>query len=198
MINKNRGRSPQPAFTLLELLIVITIIGVLTSILVLNFVGVRQRQELTLMVDQAVAMLQQTRAEVSSGKVRITTDADGNEVATFLCEGAYFEVESAPLLVYGEYDSETDTCTAFETELYGLSTGGARVDEITVDGASMTNLYVLYLPPEGNVTFYSDGTSMAGDATIHFDHAAELDLDLSVTVSSQTNLVTLSLGNEEE
>jgi prepilin-type N-terminal cleavage/methylation domain-containing protein len=181
------------AFTLLELLIVITIIGVLTSILVLNFVGVRQRQELTLLADQAVAMLQQARSEVAAGKVRTEVASDGTETVIFLCEGAFFEVDSAPLMVSGDYDSETEACdfTTFSTELYGLSTGNAHVDELSAS-------YVVYTPPDGEAIFYDEnGNLLTENVDIHFAHN-DLDLDLSITVSAQTGLVTLSLGGDEE
>ena len=62
-----------PAFTLLELLLVITIIGILSATLVLDFVGVKERQELSLIADQSVAMMQQARGEVNGGKVRRET-----------------------------------------------------------------------------------------------------------------------------
>ena len=75
-----------PAFTLLELLLVITIIGVLVSILILDFVGVKQRQQLSLMADQSVAMLQQARADVQAGKVRSETDTNGDVQKIYLAK----------------------------------------------------------------------------------------------------------------
>lgn len=189
------------AFTLLELLIVITIIGVLTSVLVLNFVGVKQRQELSLMADQAVAMLQQARAEVSSGKVRKYEESDGSEIVSYLCEGAFFELDSAPIFALADYNKETGACSAesFEMEHYGLSTGGAHVDEINVGGLSAENVWAFYTPPNGEVLFYDEmGLVQTGDLFVHFNHASAEDLDISITVSAATNLVTLSLANDDE
>lgn len=192
----------KPAFTLLELLIVITIIGVLTAVLVLNFVGVKQRQELSLMADQAVAMLQQARAEVSSGKIRTEEASDGSETVYYLCEGAFFEIDSAPLFARADYDETTETCDprSFETEHYGLSTGDAHVDEIAVDGFGLNGVWIFYTPPDGDIVFYNESGTLqtGGDAFVHFNHAAAEDLDLSITVSSATQLVTLSLGSDEE
>lgn len=192
------------AFTLLELLIVITIIGVLTATLVVDFVGVRQRQELLLMTDQAVAMLQQARSEVSAGKVTRETEADGSETVTFLCEGAYFEVGAAPLWAYGDYDSESESClySSLVSEPYGLSTGEAYTESIEVGGVPAESLWVLYTPPESEVKFFPGDREdvLSGDAVISFNHSTEQEEDISITVSSLTHLVTLSIeaANEEE
>ena len=178
------------AFTLLELLIVITIIGVLTSILILDFVGVKQRQELSLMADQTVAMLQQARGEVSAGKVKDDT---------FLCEGAFFEDGEAPLFAVADYDEENAVCANFMTEHYGLSTGGAFATNITVAEMEYDAVWVFYSPPEGDVVFFSENEEvLSGSASVHFGHTMPVDLDLSITISSVTNLVTLSLGDNEE
>lgn len=190
------------AFTLLELLIVITIIGVLTSILILDFVGVKQRQELSLMVDQTVAMLQQARGEVGAGKVKRETETSGTETVetvTFLCEGAFFEEGEAPLWAVADYDEENAVCSNFTAEHYGLSTGGAFATDITVGTIEGYDaLWVFYSPPEGDVVFFSESEEvLSGDSVVHFDHSTTVDLDLSVEISSVTNLVTLSLGDDE-
>lgn len=192
----------KPAFTLLELLIVITIIGVLTSILILDFVGVKQRQELSLMADQAVAMLQQARGEVGAGKVKRETETTGTETietVTFLCEGAFFEEGKAPLFAVADYDEENAVCSNFTKEHYGLSTGGAFATNITVGDMEYDSVWVFYSPPEGDVVFFSENEEvLSGSASIHFDHSTAVDLDLSIDISSVTNLVTLSLGDDEE
>ncbi len=188
-----------PAFTLLELLLVITIIGVLVSILILDFVGVKQRQQLSLMADQSVAMLQQARADVQAGKVRSETDTNGDVQKIYLCEGAYFEEGSAPLWVVGDYDPAASTCDFpnLKTEHYGLSTGEAHSDLITVGGQEYPSLYVLYSPPGGEMVFYSGASVLTGDASIHYSHSSALDLDLSLEISALTGLISLSVGDEE-
>lgn len=196
------SQGTSPAFTLLELLIVITIIGILSSAVLLNFVGVKERQEVSLMADQAVAMLQQSRAEVSSGKVLRSEADDGTEVVDFVCQGAFFEVGEAPLLAKGVFDSAESKCLYedFETEFYGLSTGGALVDEITVGDISQESIWIFYAPPDGQVQFFAGDREelLSGDAVVHFNHSNETDLDLSIEVSSLTHLVTLILGTDDE
>lgn len=186
-----------PAFTLLELLLVITIIGVLSATLALNFRGIKEGQELALIADQSVAMMQQARGEVNGGKVRRDTAEDGTVTVTFLCEGAFFEEEEAPLFARGDYAD--GVCDAFETEAYGMPSGGAFASEITVGDVPVSALWAFYSPPEGEVVFYDgNGNQLTGDAVIHFNHSNEQDSNLSVTISSVTHLATLSLGTDEE
>ncbi len=186
-----------PGFTLLELLLVITIIGVLSATLVLDFAGVKQRQELALIADQSVAMMQQARGEVGGGKVRRETAEDGTVETIFLCEGAYFEKGKAPLFVRGDYVG--GACENFETESYGMPSGGAFASAIAVAELPVSKLWVLYSPPDGELVFYTEnGEATTGDAVVHFEHKNELDMDLSVIISPVTNLATLSLGTDEE
>lgn len=187
----------QPAFTLLELLLVITIISILSVSLVVDFAGVKQRQELALIADQSVAMMQQARGEVGGGKVRRETADDGTVETTFLCEGAYFEEGEAPLFVRGDYVE--GVCENFETESYGMPSGGAFAAAITVNEMPVSELWALYSPPDGDMVFYTEnGQATDGDAVVHFEHNNAVDMDLSVIISPVTNLATLSLGTDEE
>ncbi len=89
--------SPRRAFTLIELLIVITIIGVLTSILILNFQGVKEKQEISLLASKSLALMQQAKADVRSGKVEANEDGE----MIYLCEGALF-VDINFRIIFGE------------------------------------------------------------------------------------------------
>ena len=185
------------AFTLLELLLVITIIGILSATLALNFRGVKEGQELALVADQAVAMMQQARGEVNGGKVRRETAEDGSETVTFLCEGAFFEEGEAPLFLRGDYSG--GVCGNFETENYGMPSGGAFASAVSVGDVPLSKLWALYSPPEGDIVFYDEnGNQLSGDGVVHFNHQNAQEVDLSVSISSVTNLVTLSLGTDEE
>ena len=152
-----------------------------------------------LVADQAVAMMQQARGEVNGGKVRRETAEDGSETVTFLCEGAFFEEGEAPLFAVATYDEDNAVCSNFTAEHYGLSTGGAFATDIMVgDIEGYEAVWVFYSPPEGDVVFFSESEEvLSGDSVIHFDHSTAVDFYLSVEISSVTNLVTLSLGDEE-
>ena len=80
-----------------------------------------------------------------------------------------------------------------------MPVGGAFATDMSVNDAPVDKLWALYSPPEGDIVFYDEnGNPLSGDATVHFDHSNEVDLDLSITISSVTNLATLSLGTNEE
>ena len=190
------------AFTLIELILVITIIGILTSILVLNFNDIRHRQQLSLMADQALAMMQQARGDVRGGKVRTEVSTDGlTEEKIFLCEGAYFEIGNPPQFALADYDPATGLCDfdTFATELYGLATGDAAIATISVGDSPADPVWAFFSPPEGALVFYSaDGVPYTGSGEIHFAHSSVPDLDISLQLSALTGLVSLSIGTNEE
>lgn len=195
---------PAAGFTLIELILVITIIGILLAFLIVDFASVRAKQQLTLMADQALALMQQARGEVSAGKVRTETSLgrlglESNKI--YLCEGGYFEQESVPVFTRGDYDPRSQSCdfNTFATEPYGLSTGEAHMAELTVGGSGVEAFWAIYWPPDGELVFYSEnGDLLSGGALVHFDHPNESDLDVSLELSAQTDLVSLSLGSDEE
>ena len=182
------------AFTLIELIIVITIITVLTGFLVVDFNGAKKQQELSALADQAVALLQQTQAEVGAGKV----NADG----IFLCEGALFEKEGVFQLVQMDYlEGACDVETA-SFDNYGVMTGVAQISEIQVDNIDLDYLWAVFAPPNGDVEFYSgeDGGMFmdgGGDAGLSFLHPGEEDRVIYLTLNSITNKASLSLSYEE-
>lgn len=152
-----RPRSVRRAFTLLELLIVITIIGILTSILVLNFQGVRERQELALLADKSLALLQQTKAEVGGGKVLIQEDG----TSVYLCEGAFFEVGQSVQRVATTYGEEGCDYSALTLETYGVDSGAAVLSGIDFESQSLDSLLVFFTPPDGELVLSDfEGTSL--------------------------------------
>ncbi len=184
------------AFTLLEVLVVITIIGVLTSLLVLNFQGVRAKQELALLADQSQAMLQQMQSEVRGGKVFFEADEEASS-AVYLCQGAFFEAGSRPLLATASYDADEALCdmSTLQTEPYGISTGAASVATLTVDGVDYADqgIYVLFSPPEAALIFYDGLNSFEGEGEMTFQSSlGEISESLVLTLSSQVDLVYLS------
>lgn len=156
------------AFTLLEVLVVITIVGVLTSILILNFQGVREKQGLALLADKSLALLQQTKAEVSSGKV----EADASGERRFVCEGALFEVGAQPKLVTVP-SSEAETCdfSQLRFENYGLDAGSVYVGSIELGSETPDAILALFIPPSGDLVLYNEtgSSTYEGEAQIRFE-----------------------------
>lgn len=166
------------AFTLIELIIVITIIGVLAGFLVIDFNGAKRQQELSTLADQALALLQQTQAEVGAGKI--------NEDGNLLCEGAVFEAGESFQMVVAEYlEGECDLMNA-ELSDYGMGAGGARVEELPED-----EFWVLFLPPDGDL-------NLENDAELTFMHPGNEDRVIYLRIDSTTNKAFLSNEENEE
>lgn len=179
-----------PAFTLIELLIVITIMGILSTAILLNFSGARDRQQLSILADKSVAMMQVSQSDVRSGKYDSAT-------GKYFCEGAHFAEQAEPLFVTMPYDSENGICdfTTATEEDYGLATAPAVVDAITVGETGEPELYALYVPPDGVLSFYDAlGTAYSGDGVISFTSSGGGEpYSIALKLSALTGLASLSL-----
>lgn len=153
----------------------ITIIGLLSSIVVLDFRGARQRQQLALLSDQSLALLQQSQAEVRSGKV---------EDDVFVCKGSYLQVGQVPLLAQAPFVEGDCDFSVMQLEAYGFSNENAVVAELSVGAVELEELYVLFTPPEGQVRFYdAQQQAYVGSAVLGFEHTANEDLHTDLNVS---------------
>lgn len=192
------------AFTLIEILVVITIIAVLVAIISFDFAFARQRQQLSLLADQALALMQQAHSEVVAGKVAIEKSEDleeEEEERVLLCEGAYFEVGTVPMWGSVQFDLDTEDCLIDDVELveYGFTPGEAYIESITVGGAEVEAIHALFVPPDGDIFFYN-GEDYVGDAVIHFAHPDNDEIGIDLTIEYLTNqaFLTVITGEDEE
>jgi len=166
---------------MIELVIVITVIGILASAIFLDFRHAKQRQEVALMADQTLAMMQQTQAEVRSGKV--------DEEGEFICEGAFFEVGKTPNLAKGLFNRN---CLDWQKLPYGFTTAGAYVKNIDVGGVDAPKIWAFFIPPDGRITFYDDGGSrFIGETTIIFGHRQDEKAEVELKISHLTGQAAL-------
>lgn len=176
------------AFTLIEVIVVITIITLLVGFLVVDFNGARRNQELNLTIQQTLALMEQSRANVDSGRVE--------EEDEYLCLGGYFEVDEVPQLVKMDFDPVLETCDfdSAEEEIYGTIQGSAVVESIKID-QSQDKIWAMFVPPEADLVFYNKQGSFVGDGSISLYHTGNEDLFRILNFSSLTNQV--SLADEE-
>lgn len=182
----------KPAFTLLELLVVITIMMLAIGFLFIDFNQARRNQELNLTVQQTLAMMDQSRAEVDSGKVNLETEA-------YLCLGAHFESGGVPEYVQMEFNSDLENCDfdTAEHSTYGIVQGAALVDKIDLDQGH-NQVWAMFMPPEADLVFYDkSGSNFSGDGSITYIHTNDEDLSHELFFSSTTNRVTLVESDEE-
>lgn len=175
----------QPAFTLIELIIVITIIGIIIGFIIIDFSSSMQRQEMAIAGDQAIAMMQQSGVEVQSGK----TNGD-----LFLCEGAYLKLGYEPKFAFSTFDALSNDCdfSGLRTETYGVSSNKVHVSAMQVGGLEVDELWALFKPPDAKIEFYSaTGERLSNDALITLEHKNNKDLSLNFSISAMSNRTIL-------
>jgi prepilin-type N-terminal cleavage/methylation domain-containing protein len=177
------------AFTLVELLLVITIIGVLTATVMVDFRDAKERREVSVLADQSLALLQQTHANIRSGKV---------EGEDYLCEGGYFELGKVPEVASMPYiDGECDF-SQVSREGFGLYPGSAELGLASVGGVQLDVLWMLFEPPDGDISFYDwAGSDYIGDGKLEFTHPGDEALRIALSISHLTNQATLTVEHEK-
>ncbi len=147
------------AFTVIELLMVISIIGILAGLATLDFQSARQRQALDLASKEWVALNQRTRAEVASGHFE-----EG-----FECQGIFLEEGERPLAARAPFDAGLGLCTEPFTENFGTAQDNVKLSNLTVGALTQDAIWLFYLPPEGDLQFLTTGQFEGLAGELQFD-----------------------------
>lgn len=165
------------AFTLIEIIIVITIIAVLTAVAILSYRGAYERQQVSVFSKDLLATAQHAKAEVKAGKK--------DDLGLF-CEGIYFEVDAVPQKVSMKYADpendgvwECDLSDPYKSDL-DQSSQNILVESIEV-GSSYPEVTLLFVPPSGEMKVYGPD-ELSGDlvVTFHRENYDDLDFDFGV------------------
>ncbi len=96
------------AFTLAELLIVITIIGILTTVFIGNYQGAIQHSRVNASANEIKSILKSQQSKASNGILQ----SNSNQEKTIVCTGVYFDKTATVSIqtFLSPFDSESQTC----------------------------------------------------------------------------------------
>lgn len=154
----------RPAYTLLELLVVITLFGLLLGWTMVDYRKAGIQQEERLQGEALQALVAQTHAEVRAGHVR------GED---FLCQGLYFKVGSPVMQATGIYISTEDSCEQRESAFYGNGRA-LPLKDLSVGGTAVQEAWAFFMPPDGEFrVFGAAGGFLPGEVLFHLESSQE-------------------------
>lgn len=132
------------AFTLIELLIVITVIGILAMMAIGAYGMIRVNMAIDLQADKLVAKMQTLRAQAKTQP---------------LCFGITFN-GTAPVVVSAPYKRADRSCDETEiTNTFFEWPSDIVIEEMRLDAASEDNVTAWFVPPDGKL-FIGNYTSV--------------------------------------
>ena len=139
------------AFTLVEMLIVITILSILAFAAVSSYSIARQRAQMDLAADGLVSTLKQQRELAKSGKA-----VNGKTLCYGLLfqtgEEPYVQYLQAPYVAVGDFGADYCDMDYVEEKPY-LLLEGFEISEVLRDGSEQEILPIIFKPPAANVSF---------------------------------------------
>lgn len=169
----------QKAFTLVEVIVVITMITLISGVFLVDFRGARHRQQVLIAAEQTVAMMQQSHAEVQAGAT-----SDGS----WVCRGGYFELGQNPVMAEAPLSGSACDWDSLSTTTYGMQ-ADAQVN-------SATAAYVMFLPPDGDLILYDGAATSVQDADIVLG-SEQVDSEFTIHVSSLTGQTAILKPSDE-
>ncbi len=163
----------RPAFTLIELILVMTLIGIFVSLVALDFGSARKRQELNVVSEQMLALLQQSSAQVRAGHT---------QEGELLCEGVYAKQGSLLFSARAPFLPEEGTCGTPITEAYGSTSSSVFLRNLSVGEVPMEAVWIFFVPPDGHVliTNQAQENPLIGTALLEFTHSRDEALSRSL------------------
>lgn len=158
------------AFTLIEIIIVITIVGILTTIAILSYQGAYERQQVSVFSKNLLSTAQHAKAEVEAGK---------KDEAGLLCEGISFVVGEIPQKITMNY---VDGACDVDTEvLVNVEQSSPNILVTSINLADSIKL--LFVPPSGAMEVYGPDL-LSGEPIVEFAHTNYSDFNFGVDLDT--------------
>ena len=199
-MKKFERQSDRSGFTLIEMLIVITIVGLLSMMAVGSYTHYRKSSLVDLAADNIVSTLYKARDEVRFGK-----DLAGLEDQA-VCRGVKLVVEEGVKEISSVFSGQKVWNGSSESWSKG-SCSGNYVDSLIdmddlvvvseVENSDMGECVFLYEPPNGEVS----GLSSCGQVILKYGEASEGQFERMLDFNSSNGIVNITnpnSGDEEE
>lgn len=171
------------AFTLIEVILVVTIIGIITAAAVLSYQGAARRHKMWVYEKQLNSVAEQAKAEVRAGKIGTEDDGSGTVSEFLYCLGIHFQTGEEPTKIVAVYDSTAGTCGSPTYEEFDLSDEDIYVHDMEIvysnSTATISTVDLLYVPP-GDMNLWtsldSNGQLLYGDLSVRLEDVNDSDL----------------------
>ncbi len=170
------------AFTLIEIIIVITIIGIITAVAILSYQGAYERQQVSVFSKDLLATAQHAKAEVKAGK----KDETG-----LLCEGISFAVGEVPKKISMNY---TDSCDLTTEVVVNLDQSSPNILVKSINLADSIKL--LFVPPSGEMQVYGPDL-LSGAPLVEFYRVNYSDLGFYFGVDLVSDRIYIEKNEEK-
>jgi len=142
------------AFTLIEILIVIAIIGILAVVAVSSYGAVRQKVKIDLMADTLISTIKEQQDAAKTGR------------GTPVCYGIYFnsaasasqiQLITAPYVAVESVGEMADYCDMSKSDLSDFALfENFKILDMTAFGAPRSSYLIMFKPPEAAIVIGSD------------------------------------------
>jgi prepilin-type N-terminal cleavage/methylation domain-containing protein len=160
-------------FTLVEMLVVITIIGMLAFLGVSSYGAAQKQARLELAADNVVSLLKEQQGLAKSGRVGLSGSAK--------CYGVRLLINNAPKVVEADYfavqGNKADFCNIDnETERPLIQELDVVVSNLKQGFIDKDDLTIMFKPPSAKVVVYSG----KNEISIGSENEAQIDFSISI------------------
>lgn len=159
MLNKRKN---QKAFTLVELLIVITVISILTTVFISSYKGYIEHARVEASATEIKSVMESLKFKSDSG---VTNQSDSDKMSENIakCQAINFDKKLNIITTFtAKYDNEKESCVQDQDKIENINkvetNNDVEITKLADEGTS--NLTIYFLPPRGKIEIYSSDEKM--------------------------------------